>query len=78
MGRQFARLGLGHLGVRVAALLRHSDKSGLRGPGQRNIRRQAGGNVSAMPQRDLLMVRRPALPYADSCGAKRVLSYEFE
>jgi hypothetical protein len=31
-----------------------------------------------MPQRDLLMVRRPALPYADSCGAKRVLSYEFE
>jgi hypothetical protein len=48
------------------------------GPGQRNIRRQAGGNVSAMPQRDLLMVRRPALPYADSCGAKRVLSYEFE
>jgi hypothetical protein len=31
-----------------------------------------------MPQRDLLMVRRPALPYADSWGAKRVLSYEFE
>jgi hypothetical protein len=41
MGRQVARLGLGHLGVRVAALLRHSDKSGLRGA--RAAEHQAAG-----------------------------------
>jgi len=36
-----SRLGLGHLGVRVAALLRHSDKSGLRGA--RAAEHQAAG-----------------------------------
>ena len=36
------------------------------GPGQRNIRRQAGGNVSAMPQRDLVMVRRPVRPVPEN------------